>query len=83
MQVQARVTADPGPDFARGYKTPELSKEEMTVDGLTRALVAGVDGPVTWWEPVLWPNPLAGSCASSPDLSVCTSQLTVLPASAG
>lgn len=58
VQVWARATADPGPDFARGYRTPGLSKEEMTVDGFTRALVAGVGGPVTWWEPVLWPQPI-------------------------
>lgn len=47
VQAQVRATADPGPDFVRSYKTPGLSEEEMTVGGLTHALVAGVGGTVT------------------------------------
>lgn len=39
VQAQVRATADPGPDFVRGYKTPGLSEEEMTV----------VASLVPWW----------------------------------
>lgn len=83
VQSQARVTADPRPDFAKGHKTPGLSKDDRTVDGLTRALVGSEGGLVTWCEAVLWPSPLGRSLAAFPDLSACPSQVTLLPAPAG